>query len=207
MLDCACGTGDVSILLGKKGFQVDAFDSSEDMLMIAKEKSHNSGLHINYTIQDLRQFKFHKTYSLITCINDGVNYLTNLKDAEKFFKNCYSYLNDKGYFLFDVSTAHKMEKMSNQLFAEEDEDFAYIWFNDYDKGNKLLTMDLSFYTLTANGLFARSSETHVQRAHSFDEITLLLKNCGFNLIAVYSDLTFDAPADSSDRIHFFAQKA
>ena len=193
-------------MLGKRGFRVDAFDTSEEMLMIAKEKSHSAGLHINYTIQDMQNFNFHKTYALITCINDGVNYLTSLQSVERFFKNCYSYLNKGGYFLFDISTINKLEKMSGQLFAEEDDDFAYIWFNDYDKATRVLTMDLSFYTHTKNNLFLRTTETHLQRAHSVEEMKLLLENCGFKIVVLYSDLSLKNPDDLSDRIHFLAKK-
>ena len=205
-MDCACGTGDMSIFLQKKGFNVDAFDISEEMLMIAKEKTHNLGLHVNYTVQDMTHFLFHKTFSFITCINDGLNYLTQLIDVEKFFNNCRMYLQDKGFLLFDISTSYKLEKMDGQLFAEEDDDFAYIWFNEYDKTEKLLNMDLSFYTKVKDGLFARTSETHVQRGHSIEEIKSLLEKCGLNLTALYADISPKKPASTSERIHFLAQK-
>ena len=206
VLDCGCGTGDISIFLAKSGYVVDAFDISSDMLMVAKEKSHNLGLHINYTIQDMRHFKSHKKYSAITCINDGLNYLTTLKDVEMFFNNCNQYLKDNAFLFFDISSIYKLENMNEQLYAEESDEFSYIWFNEYNEHEKLLTMDLTFFTQIKDNLFSRSYETHVQRGHSIEEIEFLLSKCGFSLISTYSDISLNMPSDKSERIHFLAQK-
>jgi len=185
---------------------VDAIDTSLDMLMIAKEKTHNYGLHINYTAQDMRAFKSHSKYSIITCINDGVNYLTTLEDIEAFFNSCASHMESGAFLLFDISTKLKLKSMHNQVFAEDGDDFAYIWFNEFNERKKLLYMELTFFTQTKDDIFRRSSELHVQRAHEPVEIESLLQKCGFALINTYGDLSSESPDEKSERIHFLAQK-
>lgn len=206
ILDCGCGTGDISILLAKQGYTVDAIDTSSDMLMMAKEKTHNLGLKVNYTVQDMRTFKSHNLYSLITCINDGINYLNTLEDVELFLKNCYQYLSKDCYLLFDISTEYKLKNMSGEFFAEEGDDFAYIWSNEYDEDSKHLTMDITFFNQIKEDVFRRTSEMHVQRAHSMDEINTLLKNTGYETAAIFGDISSESPADTSQRIHFLVKK-
>ena len=205
-MDCGCGTGDISILLSQNGHIVDAIDTAADMLMVAKEKSHNLGLHINYTIQDIRTFKSHNSYSLITCINDGVNYLTNLNDVELFFENCQKHMDKDGFLLFDISTIHKLKNMDNQLFAEESDEFSYFWFNEYNEESNLLTMDLTFFTQIEEDIYKRTTEKHIQRGHSKKEISILLKKCGFELVETFGDISPEKPNDESERIHFLAKK-
>jgi len=205
-LDCACGTGDISILLAQSGLNVDAFDISPDMLITAKEKTHNLGLHINYTLQDMCSFKSHNKYSFITCINDGVNYLTTLDDAKSFFNNCYLNMDSGAYLFFDISTEYKLQGLDGEFFAEESEEFAYLWFNEYDYKNHLLNMDLTFFTQVEDDMFKKTYETHIQKAYSKKEITSLLQNCGFSLVNIYSDISLKKPEDKSMRIHFLAQK-
>lgn len=206
ILDCGCGTGDISILLANEGYTVDAIDASSDMLMMAKEKTHNLGLRVNYTVQDMRTFKSHNIYSLITCINDGINYLNTLEDVEQFLLNCSKYQSSGSYLLFDVSTEYKLKNMDGEFFAEEGDDFAYIWSNEYDENSKHLTMDITFFNQIEEDIFRRTSEVHVQRAHDADEINILLKNVGYENIAVYGDLSNENPSDTSNRIHFIVKK-
>jgi len=206
ILDCGCGTGDISILLAKQGYLVDAIDASSDMLMIAKEKTHNLGLQINYTAQDMRTFKSHSQYSLITCINDGINYLNTLEDVELFLKNCNKYQEAGSYLLFDISTEYKLKNMDGEFFAEESDDFAYIWSNKYDEKSKHLVMDITFFNQFEEDIFRRTSEMHVQRAHSIDEINTLLKNSGYERVGVFGDISTNSPQDTSHRVHFLVKK-
>ncbi|MFQ7057914.1 MAG: class I SAM-dependent DNA methyltransferase [Turicibacter sanguinis] len=53
ILDVGCGTGTISILLAKEGYDVTGIDLSEDMLAIAYEKTLAEGLGIHYVQQDM----------------------------------------------------------------------------------------------------------------------------------------------------------
>ena len=53
ILDVGCGTGTISILLAKEGYNVTGIDLSEDMLSLAYEKTLSEGLGIHYVQQDM----------------------------------------------------------------------------------------------------------------------------------------------------------
>ena len=63
VLDLGCGTGNMTELLAKEGYDMIGVDNSEDMLEIASEKRAESGLNILYLLQDMREFELYGTES------------------------------------------------------------------------------------------------------------------------------------------------
>ena len=55
--DLGCGTGTVTRMLDKEGYDILGIDLSEDMLSIASEKTYESGQQIIYSCQDMREFE------------------------------------------------------------------------------------------------------------------------------------------------------
>lgn len=206
ILDCGCGTGDIGIELAKKGFRVDSIDISSEMLIVAKEKSHNLGLSINYTLQDMRTFKSHHLYDAIICINDGVNYLTNLEDVKAFFSHVHNKLEKDGLFIFDVSSRNKLKNMNNEFFTEETEELSYIWSNEYDEKTNCLKMDLTFFTLVENDIYKKLNEVHTQRAHTVEELEELLIASGYEIVGIYDNLSKNYHKKTSTRIQFVVKK-
>ncbi len=65
-LDIACGTGETSLYLAKKGFYVDAFDISDVAIRKARLKARREGFKINFKPVDAELFSFGLSkYSLI----------------------------------------------------------------------------------------------------------------------------------------------
>lgn len=207
LLDCACGTGEIAIHLAHQGYPMDAIDISEDMLTIAKEHAHQRGLHIRYACQDMRSFTAHRPYQAIICANDGVNYLTQLTDVTQFIRQCYAQLEPDGILIFDISTQSKLQAMDDEFYAEECDEFAYIWQNTYDTSNHTLSMDITLFCAVEDDLFQRLHEVHVQRGHHPDEIANIIGTNGFTLLAQYDAFSCNPPTPQSHRIHFIAKKS
>ena len=207
VLDCACGTGEITLRLHKAGYTMTGSDISESMLAIAQQKSRKAGAKIAFVQQELQHISVHKTVSAITCACDGVNYLLADADVSAFFTSANRALKDEGLLLFDISSAYKLEHiLGGQTFGEDEQACTYLWQNCFDPKSKLLEMRLAFFLPDGTGAYTRFDERHVQRAHTQEELTAALLSAGFSIIGVYDALTNETPNAHSERIQFVAQK-
>jgi len=206
VLDCACGTGEISLRLAQRGYQVTGSDRSSDMLAVAREKARLAGRKIPFVRQDMREIALHKPVDAIVCACDGVNYLVGDGDARVFFKSAWAALAPGGLLLFGVSSAYKLrESIGDKPFFEETEDYAYWWSNRFDQKRQLLTMQLTFFVREGE-TYRRFSERHLQRAYTVEELTEALRAEGFILLGVYEAFARERPAPHSERLQFVCRK-
>ena len=59
--DLGCGTGELTELLAKQGYDMIGIDNAQEMLNVAMEKRYVSGLDILYLLQDMRSFELYGT--------------------------------------------------------------------------------------------------------------------------------------------------
>jgi SAM-dependent methyltransferase len=207
VLDCACGTGEITIRLQKAGYRMTGADLSPRMLEIAQQKARKSGVKITFVRQPMQKICMHKPVSAINCSCDGVNYLLSDADVDAFFTGANHALIDGGLLLFDISSAYKLEHvLGGQTFGEDREDCTYLWQNYYDPKSRLLEMRLAFFTPDGKGAYQRFDERHVQRAHTREEMIAALDRAGFAVIGVYDAFTKNAPTETGERIQFVAKK-
>lgn len=203
-LDLGCGTGNLTTLFSDKGVEMTGVDISEDMLMVAREKS--EGRDILYLNQDMREFELYGTVDFIVSSLDCVNYITDKRDLLKVMKLANNYLNPGGLFIFDINTPYKLENViGNNTFILENDDVFCSWQNEYDKKRKTVDFYLTFFCEN-NGVYQRFDEVHSERIYSIEEIKALIEGAGMRLLNIYNDLSFKAPTAKSERVFFVAQE-
>ncbi|MFO7294392.1 MAG: class I SAM-dependent methyltransferase [Caldicoprobacter sp.] len=206
IVDLACGTGNITILLRERGYDVIGIDQSEDMLFVAREKARNRGMNITFIFQDIRHISLHHPVDAMTCICDGINYISAEEELDLVFEGVYRYLNPGGIFVFDISSYYKLSSIvGNNVFVKTDEDISYIWQNYFDKQSRICEMELSFFVKEGEH-YKRFDEVHYQRAYHAEEIVGHLENNGFEDIGVYQPFTLKPPKKKAERIFFAARK-
>lgn len=204
--DLACGTGSITVLLKKRGYDVIGVDISGDMLDVAREKSRMIGLKIPYVCQDMRRLSLHRQVDAITCMCDGFNYLTKMEDLSSALDSINRNLKPGGLLFFDVSSYFKLSSiLGSKVMGDPDEDISMIWINRFDRRDKLLTMDLTFFVRDGDR-YTRIDETHVQRAYLEEELREALAEHGFDKIESFAPFSFEAPKKRSQRIFIAAIK-
>ncbi|HBM79713.1 MAG TPA: hypothetical protein DD426_02560, partial [Clostridiaceae bacterium] len=180
ILEMACGTGAMSVLLSKKGYDVTAFDISEDMLAVASNKALDSGAKVNFLHQDMRDIKIHDRFGTILCLCDSMNYITDDNDLRKIFKWVFDHLKENGAFIFDINSSYKLKNIiGNNIFTYNEDDIVYIWENTLN--DKCVEFSLTFF-VKENKLYRRFDEFHIERIYEEEEIRALLKDAGFKYI-------------------------
>ena len=105
VLDLACGTGSLSVLLAKSGYAVLGVDRSEDMLTVAAEKAME--LEENqpfFVAQPMQRLRLPQPVDACVCALDSINYVTKPQDVQKTFCRIYESLRPGGLFVFDINT-------------------------------------------------------------------------------------------------------
>lgn len=207
VVDCACGTGEITLRLQKRGYSLTGADRSVEMLAAAQKKARSAGIKIPFIEQDMRALCVHKPVDAVVCACDGVNYLLDGRDVHAFFTAAHTALKPGGVLLFDVSSAYKLENvLGMNTFGEDTGECVYLWRNAFDPQTRLLEMELSFFTPTGDGKYERFDETHVQRAHAAEDLIETLEACEYEILGVYDAFSKDAPSAASERIQFAARK-
>ena len=207
LLDLGCGTGSVTELLAKSGFDMIGIDNSEEMLEIAMEKRAESGLDILYLLQDMREFELYGTVKGVVSICDSMNYILDDEDLLDVFKLVHNYLDNEGIFIFDMKTMHEYANvMADNTFAEDREESSFIWENYYDEEEEINQYDLSIFVKEEDGRYRKYEETHLQRAYEQQCVEELIKESGLELLHVYDAFTKELPAEDSQRIYFVCRR-
>ena len=207
VLDLGCGTGSITELLAKAGYDMIGVDNSEDMLEIAMDKRSRSGLDILYLLQDMREFELYGTVKAAVSICDSMNYILEKEDLVQVFKLVNNYLDPSGIFIFDMNTEYKYTHLlADGTFAENREESSFIWENFYDEEERINEYDLTLFIRDEDGRYSKYEETHYQKAFEISEVLKAVKEAGMELVAVYDAFTREPVKETSDRIYFVVRE-
>ena len=213
MLDLCCGTGTAACLFSQKRIQTTGLDRSPEMLKVARKKARQQNLKIDFVRQELPSFNIYekggrtiKTFDLISCYFDALNYLLTENDLQRCFESVYNHLNPGGLFIFDMNTNCMLRKFwpKNRSSGCTD-NYAYIWPVRYDEKTKTAHLD-AFFFVKDGKIWRRYQEHHAERAYPNHVIKKLLKRSGLITKYLYHCLKFRRPTPKTRRIAVVAQR-
>lgn len=203
VLDLACGTGNATIELLRRGYQVSGVDYSDTMLRVARRKLPEP---VPLYHQDARSLELPGTYDACISLFDSLNYLLELEGLTAAFAGVYRHLRPGGYFVFDLNAIRALEKgMFDQEGYGSDHSLFYIWKSRYDPRTRLCEIRMRFQIQSEGGT-REFLETHVQRGYTVEEVEAELRRAGFEIAATYDAFTFKQPGVRTDRLHFVARR-
>jgi len=206
VLDLGCGTGTLTELLAKKGYDMIGVDLSYEMLSRAMEKREQSGLPILYLQQDMREFELYGTVKAVVSVCDSLNYLLEDEDVIETFKLVNNYLDPEGLFIFDFNTVHKYrDVIGDTTIAENREDCSFIWENYYHEEECINEYEVTFF-IKEGEYFRRFEETHYQRGYTVEEMKTFLIQAGMDFVSMKDADTWDEVTEESERICIVAKE-
>ena len=222
--ELGCGTGTMTRLLAKAGYDMIGIDLSEEMLDIARYDHPEAEEDILYLHQDMREFELFGTVAAVVSLCDSMNYITSEEDLLKVFRLVNNYLDPGGYFIFDMNTIYKYEViLGDRVIAENRENCSLIWENYYDKEERINQYDITIYSKVEfegdaceeedgddygpdTPLYERLEETHIQKAYAIERVKELLEEAGLEFVAVYGVGTKEEPKEDEERVYFIARE-
>ena len=205
ILDVACGTGALTVLLASKGFQMTGLDKAMGMLDVAKQKAARQNLQITFQHGNMLNFQIDQMFDAILCTYDSINYAENEDELKTVFDTVSKHLVPDGLFIFDITTERNIvEHFHNRTFSANHQDYSYIWKNNYMFHTKMCRTFLTFF-IREGELFRRYEEVHMQRIFEVSTVSNALKTAGYKMLSALDMYTFSKWNRSSDRINFTAQ--
>ena len=205
-LDLACGTGSLTLELKKAGVDIYGIDASADMLSVALQKASDEGEQILYLRQRMQSIDLYGTIDTCFCTLDSINHLTDKKDVQKTFERVSLFMNPQGLFVFDVNTVYKhREVLKDNVFVFDTDEVYCVWQNTPLQGD-VTDISLDFFIPEENNYY-RVTENFRERAYTVEELTEMLGEAGFEVEAVYGDMTEMPPAETEQRLTFVARKS
>lgn len=203
-LDIACGTGNITVLLGSFFKSIWAVDLSNEMLSIAKNKLQRFASRAKIIRENMINLNLNKKFDLITCMLDAVNYIVQPEDLNAFFINVKNHLSDEGIFIFDMDSFYKLKNvLGNNIFTYDEKGIFYTWENEFEIN--VLHMYLTFF-VKEGSLYRRFDEEHVERAYSLDEIKSYIKSSGLEIIKISDNYSKNEINKKTERIVFTIKK-
>ena len=200
VLDLACGSGSLSLDLARRGCEVIGVDSSADMLAVAREKAAEEGADVLFLCQDMRALDLYGTVDGAVCMLDSLSHILHTDDLREIFRRLGLFIAPDGLLIFDVNTPYKhAHVLGDNAFVFEREEFVCAWRNRYLPATHEVEMALDFFLEEEDGTYSRYTDSVRERAYSLQTWKNLLAEAGFDLLGVYDERRFTAPAEDAQR--------
>lgn len=203
VLDMGCGTGNLTVRLARKGFDMIGLDASADMLSFAMEKMKK----VEWICQNMAEADIGEEVDTVISTLDSINHLESPAEIKSCIKCAAKSLKSGGAFVFDVNTLYKhREILANNTFVYDVPGAFCVWQNTYNEKSGSVWIDLDIFFEEEDGSYTRGGESFAEIAVSEEEIRRMLEKSGFEILNVYEYLTFENPTEKSEKLLFAARK-
>lgn len=208
VLDLACGTGEMTCLLARRGYEMIGVDLSAEMLMVASEKARGltGVIPPMFLQQPMEELDLYGTIDACVCCLDSVNYVTRPELLARAFRRVHLFLMPGGLFIFDVNTPEKLRGLDGQVFLDETEDAYCVWRAEYSPRRRICTYAMDVFRHTGGDLWERGTELHEEYAYEPQQLEEMLRQAGFGHIKQYGERKMRPPKAGEERIFFVARK-
>ena len=202
ILDLACGTGTLTSILSRRGYDMIGADGSADMLAEAMSKSYELERRPLYLCQTMEELDLYGTVDAVVCSLDGINYVEP-EALPRVFHRVHLFTEPDGVFIFDINSPSKLNALDGQMFVDETDDVFCVWRASLEDKECLYAMDI----FSKQGrLWSRTTEEHVEYVYTPQELKELLEEEGFIDVRIYGELSTEPPKEEEQRIFITARK-
>jgi SAM-dependent methyltransferase len=213
LCEFGCGTGNLSLIMSRLGYDVTGVDNSKDMLSQARLKTHAASRvvvsrstfnkrKVRFINSDMVSYRTSEQYDVAVCIYDSINYLNDEDSVDKFMANVYMALKPGGIFIFDASLeSNSLNDPSLFIQRGKHKGIYYQRQSLYDPKEKIHTTRIRIKK--GEKLF---EEVHRERVFPMETLRKLSSNKGFIEKLAAGDFTLLEADDNSERVHFVLMK-
>lgn len=204
-LDLACGTGNTTLALAKRGYAVSGLDLASEMLAVAEEKTIKEGLPVTFMQADMCCFTLSSNVALVVSFQDGLNYLLSKEAFQNAVSSVSGALLPGGLFIFDINRVEKLVGKKTDLSWVDCDDFTLVWETRQSESDVWEIEVTGFYP-AENGFYKKFREIHKERVIPEEEVCMALERAGLILAGRYAAFTTEPPGAETRRVFYVARK-
>jgi SAM-dependent methyltransferase len=199
ILDLACGNGRHSIELAKRGFDVTGIDLSDPLLDIAKKRSAQLNLKIEFLKADMRELNFEERFDGVINLFTSFGYFEEDSENERVISQISLSLKKNGWFVIDFFNSIMV---LNNFNPEDKKEFENLQiFQKREIRNNRIIKDIS---IIRNG---EKKEYHESvRLFNLDDFKCFFSRNSLIISNIFGDYNGNAFTESSDRLIMFGKK-
>ncbi len=201
VVDFGCGTGNHSIPLALRGYNVTGVDLSAEMLRVARQKSVDAGVSINWTIGDIRNTHVDGPFDAGLFMFSVLGYLLPNEDVMAALTTARRHIHTGGILIFDVWYGPAVLSIKPSDRAKVVPTFGgkviRMVTPRLDVRRHICEVHYHLWRLTGDHVDAETEELHPVRYFFPMELELMLSQSGFVLSSLTAFPTLDCPADET----------
>ncbi len=184
ILDLGCGIGRHSLELANRGYQVTGVDLTEDYLAKARGQADIKGLTIEFIREDMRRFRQTELFDVVINMFTAFGYFEDPQEDKDVAANMYACLRKGGTLLMDIVGKEVLARIHREHDWQEEN--GRIFLREC-KIRQNWSWAENRWIMIENGEKKEFKFGH--RIYSAVEISNLLKECGFESVCIYGNLS------------------
>ncbi len=203
LLEFACGTGNISLMMSGFGYNVTGMDSSESMLEVARAKlSRRRGKPLRLLCADMVTGSCEGEFDRAVCVYDSINYIPTPEGLRHFFRNAFASLKEGGVFVFDASLESNSLNDAS-LFVQRGR-YKGTYYHRKSLYDPVTKIHKTYVRVRINDEIIE--EVHMEYVYQLELIRELFAAAGFVEKFAAGDFTMLEADEKSERVHFVLVK-
>jgi len=153
--------------------------------------------------RDVRRLDLGRTFDVVTCLFDSLNYLTTRRDLLAAFRIARRHLAPGGLFAFDVNTFIGLQQLWCQTTATHEPDLTLIIESSFDPKRALGRCTVTGFIRTGKR-YRKFHETHTERGYHPEEIEKLLTRASFKY-KKFDGFSLNRPTKQAQRLMYLCE--
>ena len=199
ILDLGCGTGNHTLRLAARGYEVVGIDRSPEMLAEADRKAHEQGVTAHFQQADIRNVSLRKTFDAVLMMFAVLGYQTDEADVRRVMRSARQHMHPDGLLLFDVwhGPAVLAQRPEERVRTIEQDGSTWVRRSSgrLDEQQHCCRVEFHLRHMQDGKTLEETEECHTMRYFFREEIVLFLKDSGFQLLRLGAFPEFDRDPD------------
>ncbi len=210
VFDIACGAGDHSLILAKRGMNVTAFDISNTLIEFAKQRASENGLTVNFYKGDMREVSYREQFKAALLLSHSFGFFRH-EDNLRVLSGVYTALVRGGRLIIDLMNPYNLPRFQ-ATWTKIEGGYLLSEPHKLDATEGILRgRPATFIDTEAGEIVLMNQDAMANndiRMYTAPEITALLRSTGFSRIEMYGQNTLPKTpyTSSSERMVVVASR-